>query len=41
MLILIFNINHESVEMLFLWKKVQKDPHGRNSINLQVLIYRF
>lgn len=40
MLILIFNINHESVEMLFLWKKVQKDPHG-NSINLQVLIYRF
>lgn len=40
MLTLIFNINHESVEM-FLWKKVQKDPHGRNSINLQVLIYRF
>lgn len=40
MLILIFNINHESVEMLFLWKKVQKDSRG-NSISLQVLIYRF
>lgn len=42
MLTLIFNINHESVEMLFLWKKSAKGPswkkqHQFASPDLQIL----